>query len=146
MARVRGTEGLSYGISSSFNVGIHEAVASWGVNGIAAPQNAERVEKVVLEEISKARDKGFTAEEVARIKSGVRANYDQQYASDGTVASMWLDRLDRGLKFADYEAFIARVQAVTPEQARDAFRKYVDPAKISVVKAGEKKKVSAAAK
>jgi zinc protease len=146
MARVRGTEGLSYGISSSFNVGIHEAVASWSVNGIAAPQNAERVEKVVLEEIAKARDKGFTAEEVARIKSGVRASYDQQYASDGSVASMWIDRLDRGLKFADYEAFIARVQAVTPDQARDAFRKHVDPAKISVVKAGDKKKASTVAK
>jgi predicted Zn-dependent peptidase len=47
------------------------------------------------------------------------------------------------LKFADYEAFIARVQAVTPEQARDAFRKYVDPSKLSIVKAGDKKKASA---
>jgi zinc protease len=142
MARVRGADGLTYGINSSFSVGIHEAVAAWGVNAIAAPQNAERVEKVVLEEIAKARDNGFTAEEVARIKSGARASYDQQYASDGAVASMWLDRLDRGLKFADYEAFIARVQAVTPEQAQAAFRKYVDPAKISIVKAGDKKKAA----
>jgi zinc protease len=97
----------------------------------------------VLEEITLARDKGFTAEEVARIKSGVRASYDQQYATDGTVASMWLDRLDRGLRFADYEAFIAKVQAVTPEQARDAFRKYVDPAKLSIVIAGDRKKAAA---
>jgi zinc protease len=140
MKRVRAGEGLSYGIGATFSVGVHEAVASWGVNSIAAPQNAERVEKVVLEEIALARDRGFTADEVARVKSGVRASYDQNYASDGAVASMWVDRLDRGLKFADYEAFLARVQAVTPEQARDAFRKYVDPAKLSIVKAGDNKK------
>jgi zinc protease len=134
---------LSYGIGASFSAGIYEAVGSWGVRGIAAPQNAERVEKVVLEEITLARDKGFTAEEVERIKSGVRASYDQQYATDGTVASMWLDRLDRGLRFADYEAFIAKVQAVTPEQAQAAFRKYVDPAKLSIVIAGDRKKAAA---
>lgn len=143
MKRVRAAEGLSYGIGASFSAGTYEAVGSWGVRGIAAPQNAERVEKVVLEEIALARDKGFTAEEVARIKSGVRASYDQQYATDGAVASMWLDRLDRGLKFADYEAFIAKVRAVTPEQARDAFRKYVDPAKLSIVIAGDRKKAAA---
>lgn len=143
MARLRGKDGLTYGIGSSFTAGIYEAVGSWGVNGIAAPQNVEKAVAAILDEIKKARDSGFTAEEVARIKSGVRASYDQQYASDGSVASMWLDRLDRGLKFADFEAFIAKVQAVTPEQARDAFRKYVDPAKLSIVKAGDKKKADA---
>jgi predicted Zn-dependent peptidase len=35
------------------------------------------------------------------------------------------------------------LQAVSPEQARDAFRKYVDPSKLSIVKAGDKKKASA---
>ncbi|TAG03687.1 MAG: insulinase family protein [Betaproteobacteria bacterium] len=143
MARVRGKEGLSYGISSSFSVGVYDAVASWGVNGIAAPQNVLRVERAVLEEIASAREQGFSAEEIARIKSGVRGSYNQNYANDAAVASMWLDRLDRGLRFADYEAFIDKVLAVTPEQARDAFRKYVDPAKLSIVKAGDKKKAEA---
>ncbi len=143
MARIRGKEGLSYGISSSFSVGVFDEVASWGVSGIAAPQNVMRVERAVLEEINDARDKGFTAEEVARIKSGARGAYNQYYASDASVASMWLDRLHRGLKFADYEAFVDKVMAVTPEQARDAFRKYVDPAKLSIVKAGDKKKADA---
>jgi zinc protease len=142
MARVRGKEGLTYGIQSTFSVGVFEPVASWGVSGIAAPQNVAQVERAVLEEINSARDKGFSAEEVARIKSGVRAAYDRNYASDGSVASSWLDRLERNLKFSDYETFIAKVLAVTPEQARDAFRKYVDPSKLSVVKAGDKKKAA----
>jgi zinc protease len=140
--RVRVTDGLSYSINSTFDVGIYEAVASWGVSGIAAPQNVEKFEKAVFEEIHLARDKGFTKEEIDRVKSGARASYDQNYASDSTVASMWVDRLERNLKFADYEVFVAKVQAVTPEQARNAFRKYVDPAKLSVVKAGDKKKAA----
>jgi predicted Zn-dependent peptidase len=36
--------------------------------------------------------------------------------------------------------FLAKVQAVTPEQARDAFSKYVEPSTITIVKAGDKKK------
>jgi zinc protease len=140
MKRVRGTDGLTYGINSTFDVGIYEAVASWGVNGIAAPQNVDRVEKAVLEEIVSARDKGFSAEEVSRVQAGVRASYDQSYASDTSVASMWIDRLSRSLKFADFEVFLAKVQAVTPEQARDAFSKYVEPSTITIVKAGDKKR------
>ncbi len=141
--RVRVTDGLSYSLNSTFDVGIYDAVASWGVSGIAAPQNVEKFEKAVREEINLARDKGFGKEEIERVKSGARASYDQQYASDGAVASMWLDRLDRGLKFSDYEPFISKIQAVTAEQAQAAFRKYVDPAKLSVVKAGDKAKATA---
>ena len=77
------------------------------------------------------------------MKTKIRANYDQFYASDAQVAGAWLDRMDRNLTFADYDAFVAKVQAVTPEQATAAFRKYVDPAKLTIVKAGDKKKAEA---
>ncbi len=138
--RIRGKEGLSYGIGSSFSVGVWYPVASWSVGGTAAPQSIAVVERAVLEEINKARDSGFTAEEVSKVHKQVRANYDSNYASDSAVAGMWMDRLDRDLKFADFETFVAKVQAVTPAQAQAAFRKYVDPAKLSIVKAGDKKK------
>ena len=143
MRRIRGKEGLSYGVGSSFAAGIWEPVASWGVSGSAAPGAINNMERFMLEEINRARDEGFSAEEVARVKTKIRANYDQFYASDAQVASAWLDRMDRGLTFADYDAFVTKVQAVTPEQATAAFRKYVDPAKLSIVKAGDKKKAEA---
>ena len=140
MKRIRGKEGLSYGVGSSLTAGIWEPVASWGVSGSAAPGAIANMERFMLEEINRARTEGFSAEEVARVKTKIRANYDQFYASDAQVAGAWLDRMDRGMTFADYEAFVAKVQAVTPEQATAAFRNYVDPAKLSIVKAGDKKK------
>ena len=143
MKRIRGKEGLSYGVGSSFTAGVWEPVASWGVSGSAAPGAIANMERFMLEEITRARAEGFTNEEVARVKTKIRANYDQFYASDAQLASAWLDRMERGLTFADYEAFVAKVQAVTPEQATAAFRKYVDPAKLSIVKAGDKKKAEA---
>lgn len=143
MKRIRGKEGLSYGVGSSFAAGIWEPVASWSVSGTAAPGAISSMERYMIEEINRARDEGFSADEVARAKAKIRANYDQFYASDAQVAGAWLDRMDRGLTFADYEAFVAKVQAVTPEQATAAFRKYVDPAKLSIVKAGDKKKAEA---
>ncbi len=143
MKRIRGKEGLSYGVGSSFSAGVWEPVASWGVSGSAAPGAITNMERFMIEEINRARIEGFTADEVARVKTKIRANYDQFYASDAQVAGAWLDRMDRGLTFADYEAFVAKVQAVTPEQATAAFRKYVDPANLSIVKAGDKKKADA---
>jgi zinc protease len=143
MKRIRGKEGLSYGVGSSLTVAIRDRVASWRTSGSAAPGAIANMERYIVEEINRAINDGFSADEVARVKTKVRATYDQLYASDTQVASAWLDRMDRGLTFADYEAFIAKVQAVTPEQATAAFRKYVDPAKLSIVKAGDKKKAEA---
>ena len=143
MKRIRGKEGLSYGVGSSLTAGIWEPVASWGVSGSAAPGAIANMERFMLEEINRARTEGFSAEEVARVKTKIRANYDQFYASDAQVAGAWLDRMDRNLVFADYDAFVTKVQAVTAEQATAAFRKYVDPAKLSIVKAGDKKKAEA---
>ncbi len=143
MKRIRGKEGLSYGVGSSLSAGVWEPVASWGVSGSAAPGAIANMERYLLEEINRARDEGFTDDEVARVKTKIRANYDQFYASDAQVAGAWLDRMDRGLTFVDYDAFVAKVQAVTPAQATAAFRKYVDPAKLSIVKAGDKKKAEA---
>ena len=142
LGRIRNKEGLSYSIGSSLSAGVWEAVASWGVGGTAAPQSMAIVERAVIEEINKARDSGFTADEIEKVRKQIRAAYDGYYASDSTVAGFWLDRLDRNLKFVDYETFVAKVLAVTPQQAQAAFRKYVDASKLSIVKAGDKKKVT----
>jgi zinc protease len=142
-ARIREREGLSYSVGSTFDVGIHEAVASWGFRATMAPAAVNRVERAAREEIALALEKGFRAEEVERVKKGIRAEYDKSYGSDAAVASMWLDRLDRGLTMAQYEAFIARVQAVTPEAAHAALRNYIDPSRLVVIKGGDRRKAEA---
>ena len=41
------------------------------ISATAAPQNMEKLEKAIQEELSKALKDGFTAEELAKAKSGI---------------------------------------------------------------------------
>ena len=54
------------------------------------------------------------------------------------IALMECERFDRTLKWQ--ETLEARVAALTPEQVSAAFRRYVDPATMSYVKAGDFKR------
>src|SRR3546814_7985742 len=68
--RVRETEGLSYNVRSNLSVSSFEPTATWTLSAIYAPQNRERLEKAIDEELARALKDGFTNEE---IKNGVPA-------------------------------------------------------------------------
>jgi zinc protease len=143
MARIRVKEGLSYGVSSQAAGTIFDRAGSWTVQAIAAPQNVAKVEAALREELAKVLKDGFTDEEVAKAKSGWAQKYEQNRAQDRSLVSRLLSHLDSGRTFLTWDkAFEARVLAVTPEAARAALRKYIDPAKLTIVKAGDFAKVA----
>jgi zinc protease len=56
-----------------------------------------------------------------------------------------LSHLDSGRTFLTWDkAFEQRVLAVTPEAVRAALRKHLDPAKLTIVKAGDFSKAASA--
>jgi zinc protease len=68
----------------------------------------------------------------------------QNRADDGALAAGWTSYLYRGRTFEWSAEFEKRLMAVTLPQLNAAFRKTVDPAKMSVVMAGDKAKAKAA--
>ena len=83
---------------------------------------------------------GFTAEEVAAAKTGYLQSRQVSRAQDNELAGRLNTYLflDRTLKWdADVEA---KIKALTPEQINAAMRRHMDPAKISIIKAGDFKK------
>src|SRR3546814_2704808 len=50
-SRVRETDGLSYNVRSNLSVSSFEPTASWTIYAIYAPQNRERLEKAIDEEL-----------------------------------------------------------------------------------------------
>ena len=58
-------------------------------------------------------------------------------AQDGTLAGAWASNLYLGRTFQYSKDFEAKVVALTPEQVNAALRKYIDPSKVTVVKAGD---------
>ncbi len=144
VARIRVKEGLSYSVGSQAAGSIHDRAGTWTAQAIAAPQNVAKVEAALREELERALRDGFTAEEVAKAKSGFIQSYAEVRTQDSQLAGRLLAHLDSGRTLLTWDkAFEERVMAATPEQIRAALRKHVDPAKLTIIKAGDFAKVSA---
>src|SRR5439155_1380714 len=116
---------------------------SFGLFAIYAPQNRARVEAVLAEELRKALAEGFSVEEVEAGKKGLLQARQLARSSDGTIASRLASYLVLGRTFAWEEEQERRIAALAPQAVVEAMRRYLDPAKLSVVKAGDFTNVAA---
>ncbi len=135
--RVREKDGLSYSTYSYLSAGQLDAAGSFGLSAIYAPQNRARVENAIREELARALEQGFSAAEVdAAIKSYLEARKLAR-SRDSGIAGRLANYLYLGRTFAWDIDFEKRLAALTPAQIRDALRRYIDPKKLSVLKAGD---------
>ncbi len=139
--RIRQRDGLSYGVGSTLRVNPLDSAGSWFIQAIAAPQNLDKVENALREEISRALKDGFTADEIARAKSGFAQFTLQGRAQDGALVSSLGSNEYLGRTFANAKERERVILALRPEQIRDVMRKYIDLTKLTVVKAGDKSKI-----
>ncbi|MEO6390308.1 MAG: pitrilysin family protein [Pyrinomonadaceae bacterium] len=141
--RIRQKEGISYGVGAGLNVNSWDQASTFTANAIYAPQNVARLEAAFNEEIARALKDGFTPEEIAAAKSGYLQSRSVQRSQDIGLAGRLGNYLylNRTLAFdADFEQ---KVAALTPEQISSAMRKHIDPAKITIIKAGDFAKAGA---
>ncbi len=144
MERIRQKDGLSYGGGSSLTAGEIDPIGSFSITATAAPQNLAKLEVAVKEELNRALKDGFTAEELVKAKSGLLQQRVQGRSSDGAVASGWNSNLYLKRTWAWSQAMDDKIQALTLEQVNDAFRRYIDPAKMSIFIAADEAKAKAA--
>lgn len=144
MDRIRQKDGLSYGGGSDVSPGTLDRAGSFTINAIAAPQNLAKLDGAVRAELARALKDGFTAEELAGAKSGLMQQRLQTRANDGALASGWTSFIYRGKTFEDSAEFERKMNAVTLPQLNAAFRKAIDPAKLSIFMAGDQAKAKAA--
>jgi zinc protease len=142
MERIRQKDGLSYGGGSQLAAGDLDRAGAFAVSAIAAPQNLRRLDKAVREELARALKDGFTATELAGAKSGLMQQRLQNRADDSVVASGWTSYLYRGRTFEWSRQFEDKMMAATLQQVNMAFRKAIDPARLSVVMAGDQGKAA----
>jgi zinc protease len=138
--RLRQRDGVSYGAGTGLTLGSRYRVASWTLGAIMAPQNVARAEQALREEIERARRDGFTAKEVEDAKKGALQERATNRARDNVLAAAWAANLDLGRTFAFSRDFEDRMRAATVDQVNAAFRKYIDPARMTFVIAGDAKK------
>ncbi len=135
--RVREKEGLSYSTYASFSAGALDTASFFGVSSIYAPQNRDRVENAIREELARALDKGFGEAEFEAGKRGLLEARAVARSTDRGIAGRLSNYLFVGRTFAWDIDFEKRIAALKPDQVRDALRRHLDLKKISVLKAGD---------
>ncbi len=135
--RIRQKDGLSYGVGSQFSAGSLDKVGSFNGFAIYAPQNLEKLEKAFKEEIERALKEGFSEEEVKSAKSGYLQSQTVNRSQDAGLASRLNDYLFIKRTLLWDKDLETKIAALTPDQIATAMRKWIDPAKINIVKAGD---------
>ncbi|HVG28569.1 MAG TPA: pitrilysin family protein [Pyrinomonadaceae bacterium] len=138
--RLRQKEGFSYGSGSNLTASALDQYGRFTAFAIYAPQNVDKLEAAFKEEIARMLKDGFTPEEVAAAKSGWLQSQQVSRAQDNELAGRLNNYLFIG-RTLEWDAQLEeKVRALTPEQINAAMRKYIDPSKITIVKAGDFKK------
>jgi len=139
--RLRQKEGFSYGAGSFLEIGTEDPDTFWGAYAIYAPQNVAKLEAAFQDELHKALKEGFTQEELEFARKTWQQSEEAQRQEDRQIAG-WLSsslRLGRSVLFqAELEA---KVKALKLDQVNAALRKYLEPARLVVIKAGDFTKV-----
>ncbi len=135
--RIRQKEGISYGVGSQLSANPLDKTGTFMTYAIYNPENAERLEKAFREEMDKVVKEGFTADEIKAARSGYLQSRMVSRAQDPSLVGTLNNYLylNRTLNWdADFEK---KMESLTPEQVNAAMKKHIDPAKISIVKAGD---------
>ncbi|MDL2717343.1 MAG: pitrilysin family protein [Acidobacteriota bacterium] len=144
--RIRQKDGLSYGVGSGLETGTQDVSGRFTVYAIHAPQNTVKLETAVREEIERARKEGFTADEIAAARSGWLQGRQVSRSQDGELAGLLQRYLFVGRTLAWDAELEKKIGALTVEQATAAFKKWIDSAKVSVIRAGDFANAKAGAK
>ncbi len=136
-ARVREKDGLSYSTYAHFSASALDESASFGVASIFAPQNSERIEKAIREELERALKDGFPESEFDTAKKGLLEARRLARAQDRALVARLSNYLFIQRTFAWDIELERRIAALTANEVRDALRRHLDPAKLSVLKAGD---------
>jgi len=135
--RIRQKEGISYGVGSGLFASALDKSGAFQTFAIYAPENAARLEQAFREEIDRMLKDGFTADEVKQAKTGWLQSRQVTRSQDQALLGQLGNYAFVGRTLAFDAALEQRVSTLTPDDINAAMRKYIDPSKITIVKAGD---------
>ncbi len=135
--RIRQKEGLSYGVSSSVAIPARGTDARFTITAITNPANIGAVEKAAMEELNRFLEDGPTEAEMDEAKKSYLESQKIGRTSDDSIAGQIQSNLYLGRNFG----FIAKrekmIERLTAQDVRDVFRRYVQPSKLVIIRAGD---------
>jgi zinc protease len=135
--RIRQKEGLSYGVGSQVHADSLDAVGSFSIFAISAPQNTAKVESDAKEEMAKAIADGFTAAEVSAAKSGILSEMTLDRSNDASLARDLVAHLYLNRDFTWDANFENAIDSASPDAIHKAMQEFLSPDHFVTVKAGD---------
>jgi zinc protease len=135
--RLRQKEGISYGAFSDVQADALDRRGAFVAGAMSAPQNANKAMAALLDEVKKFIEGGITDKELAEAKSSYAQSWANRVADDDFVAGELVNGLYVGKTFAYWKDLNAKIQKLSRAEVEAAAKKYLQPAKLAKVRAGD---------
>ncbi|MFT5083128.1 MAG: zinc protease [Lentisphaeria bacterium] len=135
--RIRQKEGLSYGVGAVVRLLNIDTNGRFIAYAISAPENTNKVEQAFIEEMQRAIEDGFTEEELSSAKDSILDSAKVAYSNNQNLARILRDIYRDGRSIDDEKLIEESVRALTLDDINRVMRKYLDPANMTVVSAGD---------
>ena len=135
--RVRQKEGLSYGVASRFRADAKDKNGNFLMFAICNPDNMEKVDKAIAEELALILKDGVPAKELDEAKTAYLKRRKTGRSTEAALATLLTDGLYEGRTMAWHSDLEKKVAALTPEQVAAAIKKNWQPTKLVIIRAGD---------
>ncbi|QEL19518.1 M16 family metallopeptidase [Limnoglobus roseus] len=135
--RVRGKDGLSYGVGSMVNASPVDKSGQFMIFAITNPKNMAKVDAAIAEEIAKFLKDGVSASELEDAKRAYIQSEKGQRASDAALARQLATSLFAGRTFEYYAEMEKKIESLQPGDVKRAFDKLVEQKKLLIIQAGD---------
>ena len=136
-ARIRGEEGLSYGVSGGFSAPSNADGAQFNAQAIAAPENIPQVEASFLDEMANVLGDGYTDDEVSSAQGAWLQARQVSRSQDGALVGLLASNLHDDRTMAYHADLESRVAELTAEDILDAMSRHIDLDDMIIMKAGD---------
>ena len=135
--RVRQDEGLSYTIQSAFQTSSIDERSIFYIFAIVNPDNADKLNGVIREELDRLLKDGITEDELSQQKEGLLQKQQLQRTNDSSLAQLLGSHALTGRTMQFTSDFEQRLRDLTVEDVNAALRKHIDPNRLYIVMAGD---------
>ena len=141
---IRVKRGLSYGASS--NLSANRTTGSFRAAAQTKNETAPQVLDLMVEQMTAIAATPASTDELTARKSNLVGSYGRRLATTGGLADTLGNLALYGVPLDEVARYTGRVEAVTPAQVQAFAARVMDPAKASIIVAGDAKTFSAALK
>jgi zinc protease len=138
MGNVRDREGLTYGIGAKLDDDSYRP-GVWFIQGTFAPSLLDKGIASTQRELMSWWKNGISADELAYRKTSIAGKFLIGLETTSGLANALLDCVESGFDLTHLDEFPAKVNALTLDEVNVAIKKYIDPSKLALIKAGTMK-------